>query len=168
MSITPAPVLLINPEHSTSNTPPTVLIFNINEVIHQYADCLYEEGIDVELLFNEMVKLVRFKSKCPEIFILLAQGTIEHNAPITPGREPAVTAAIAAIGEAIWHKFIAHGVYGSEYMGQYYVHQLTFRNDLVLMRDVTHRDPGINAAFDVGMREPDKTDDETDNDLVPF
>jgi hypothetical protein len=152
--------------------PPTVLIFNINETVHQYGECLYTTGIDLELLFNEMIKVMRFKAKCPEIFTLLAQGTIDKSAPLTAEEAVAVQQAVVSIGEAIWRKLVRHGVYGSEYMGQYYVLQLTFSNDLVLVRDVQYREPHIQATYDVPERELDKTDDIPavvhDDDLVPF
>lgn len=164
-----APYFATNPAPSTSEkTPPTVLIFNINETVHAHGECLYSTGIDLELLFNEMIKLMQFKAKCPEIFTLLAQGTINKSDPLTAGEAAAVQQATVAIGEAIWRKLVAHGVYGSPHMAEYHVLQLTFNNDLVLLRDVIHREPEIVASYDVGMREKDLTDDETDDDLVPF
>lgn len=164
-----APYFATNPEPSTSDkTPPTVLIFNINETVHAYGECLYSSGIDLELLFNEMIKVMQFKAKCPEIFTLLAQGTIHKNAPIPPDEIKPIEKAIVNIGEAIWRKLVAHGVYGSPFMREYHVLQLTFNNDLVLIRDVIHREPEIAASYDVGVREKDLTDDETDDDLVPF
>lgn len=152
--------------------PPTVLIFNINETVHQYGEPLYANGIDLELLFNEMIKLMRFKSKCPEIFTLLAQGTIDKSGPFTAEEAAAVQQAVVAIGEAIWRKLVSHGVYGTEYIGQYHVLRLTFGNDLVMVRDIIYREPAIAASFDVAVREKDMTDEEEepayDADLIPF